>query len=119
MKIRLTEWFSEWRHAKPQRLDPVVLDLREEKAPFYLVVSLGNGSFDQACFEHDSLDAYRFVVDLLGGTGGATRVQPEGSCVQSVLYRTGYEVYQQGQDAYFFVDPQPRPELFVTEDAAS
>lgn len=119
MKILLTEWFSDWRHAEPQKPNSVVLDLEDEKALFYLAVSLGNGTFDQARFEQDSKDAYRFVVNLLKGTGGASLTQPDEASMQSALYRENYEIYRQGLDAFFFVDPQPRPELFANEGVAS
>lgn len=119
MKILLTDWYTEWRGPRassPEALKPVVLSIDDEKILFALVVSLGNGDYDEACIETDSLEAKECIVGLLRGTGHAKWV-PQSSAVEECrLYRAGYEIYLQGRSSYFFVNPAPRPELFGTRD---
>jgi hypothetical protein len=43
-------------------------------------------------------------------------VEPSTAAEQCRLYRAGYEIYRQGGDSYFFVNPVPRPELFETRE---
>jgi len=112
MKILLSSWYREWRGAEPQVLRPGTFSLDEKNTLFALVVSLGNGEFDEACIETDSGEAKECIEGLLCGTGGAKRVERSSSAEQCRLYREGYEIYRQGGSSYFFVNPVPRPELF-------
>ena len=116
MKILLTDWYTEWRGLGPQVLKPAALSLDDEKILFALVVSLGNGDYDEACIETDSMEAKECVEGLLCGTGNAKRVGPSLAVEQCRLYRAGYEIYLQGRSSYFFVNPAPRPELFEKRD---
>jgi len=116
MKILLTDWYTEWRGARPQVLKPVALSLDDGKTLFALVVSLGNGDYDEVCIETDSAEAKESIVGLLRGTGHAKWVPPSFAVEQCMLYRAGYEIYQQGKSSYFFVNPAPRPELVETRD---
>jgi hypothetical protein len=116
MKILLTSWYTEWRGPKPQVLNPEVLSLENERILFALVVSLGNGDYDQVCIESDSTEAKEGIEGLLCGTGKAQRVGLSSAATQCRLYRAGYEIYIQGGNSYFFVNPIPRPELFEVRD---
>src|SRR5262252_2785611 len=75
MKILLTSWYREWRGSEPQVLRPDTFSLDEKNTLFALVVSLGNGEFDEACIETDSGEAKECIEGLLCGTGGAKRVE--------------------------------------------
>jgi len=116
MKILLTEWYREWRRERPQALEPAVLSLENEKILFALLVSVGNGDYDEACIESDSPEAREFIKGLLCGTGNAKQVGRSLAVEQCRLYREGYETYLQGTDSYFFVNPMSRPELFQGGD---
>jgi hypothetical protein len=116
MKVLLTSWYTEWRGSKPQVLKPEVLSLENERSLFALVVSVGNGDYDQVCIESDSTEAKECIKGLLCGTGKAKLVELSSAAAQCRLYRAGYEIYLQGGRAYFFVNPAPRPELFETPD---
>lgn len=115
-KILFTEWWRNWKGADPQDLKPVVLALDEEKTLRGLVVMLGNGEYDEACIESDSEDARRSVIGLLTGTGNAKWIESSPTAESCRLYRAGYDIYLQGKDGYFFVNPRPRPELFQDSD---
>jgi hypothetical protein len=112
MKIILTDWCKAWRGAGPQPIRPAVLDLVQERHRMALIVALGNGTFDEACIEVDSSEARDWVRGAMTGTGGADRVEPTASAAACRLFRAGYEIYRQGQDAFFFLNPLPRAELF-------
>jgi hypothetical protein len=112
MKILLTSWYREWRGSEPQVLRPDTFSLDEKNTLFALVVSVGNGEFDEACIETDSGEAKECIEGLLSGTGNAKRVESSPGAEQCRLYRDGYEIYLQGGSAFFFVNPVPRPELF-------
>jgi hypothetical protein len=116
MKILLTVWYREWRGQEPQLLKPVALSLDNEKIRFGLVVSVGNGDYDEACIETDSIEAKEYIEGLLRGTGSAKRAMPWSAAAGGRLYRSGYEIYLQGRSSYFFVNPMPRPELFEKHD---
>jgi len=116
MKILLTSWYREWRGSEPQVLRPDTFSLDEKNTLFALVVSLGNGEFDEACIETDSGEAKQCIEGLLCGTGGARPVEPSSDAENCRLYRAGYEIYRQGGNSYFFVNPVPRPGLFETRD---
>ena len=116
MKILLTSWYREWRGSEPQVLRPDTFSLDERNTLFALVGSIGNGEFDEACIETDSGEAKECIEGMLCGTGGARRVEPSTDAEQCRLYRDGYEIYRQGENSYFFVNPVPRPELFETRD---
>jgi hypothetical protein len=115
MKILLTVWYREWRGREPQVLKPAALSLDDEKVLFGLVVSVGNGDYDEVCIETDSIEAKDCIEGLLCGTGSAKRIMP-WSAEQCRLHRSGYEIYLQGTSSYFFVSPAPRPELFEERD---
>ncbi|SRR6266700_607631 len=116
MKILLTLWYSEWRGREPQVLKPEALSLDNEKILFGLVVSVGNGDYDEICVETDSIEAKECIKGLLCGTGSAKRIVPSSAVERHKLYRSGYEIYLQGGSSYFFVNPMPRPELFEKHD---
>jgi hypothetical protein len=116
MKLLLTEWYKDWRGEQPQRLTPAKLSLDDQKTLFALVVSLGNGDYDEVCIETDSVQAKACIIGLLQGTGNARPIEPTPAAEQRRLYRAGYEVYLQGESSYFFVNPIPRPELFQQAD---
>jgi hypothetical protein len=116
MKILLTEWYREWRGTAPQLLKPAALSLDDDKILFALVVSVGNGDYDEACIETDSLEAKEWVKGMLCGTGNAKPAERSAAVEQCRLFRTGYEVYLQGRSSYFFVNPIHRPELFRSDD---
>lgn len=111
MEILLTEWFRDWNSNEPQELKPARLPL-EGPIIFGLVVSLGNGNFDEACMEFDSVDAKQAMVGMLTDTGGAIRIEPDAKARACRLYKEGYEIYRQSDFAYFFLGPEPRTELF-------
>jgi hypothetical protein len=111
MKILLTEWFRDWRGAEPQLLKPGALSLADDKILFALTVSLGNGDYDEACIETDSERAKECILGLLQGPGNAKR-SAHVSVETYRLFRPGYDVYVQGQNSYFFLNPFSRPELF-------
>ena len=112
MKILLTDWYRKWRGSEPQVLKTETLSLDEKNTLFALVVLLGNGEFDEACIETDSGEAKECIEGLLCGTGGARREEPSSAAEQCRVYRAGYDIYRQGENSYFFVNPVPRPELF-------
>ena len=112
MKIVLTEWCRSWEAREPQKISPAEIDLTNEKQLFYLVVSLGNGNFDEACIECESEEAQECVHGLLVGTGGAERLEESASLKEHAMFRPGYKVYLQGRESYFFVNPSLRSELF-------
>jgi len=112
MKILLTVWYREWRGGKPQVLNPEALSLDHEKTLFGLVVSVGNGDYDEVCIETDSMEAKEYMQGLLCGTGNAKRIVPSSTAEQCRLCRPGYETYLQGNSSYYFINPVPRPELF-------
>jgi hypothetical protein len=116
MKILLTSWYTEWRGKEPQVLKPETLPLDNDKVLFGLVVFVGNGEYDEACIETDSLQAREYIESLLCGTGDAKLVEPSSAAVSRRLYRAGYRIYLQGENSFFFVNPRQRPELFETGD---
>src|SRR5712691_6073835 len=116
MKILLTEWVREWRGTRPQLLKPAALSLDDGKILFALVVSVGNGDYDEVCIETDSMEAKECIQGMLCGTGSAKPVEWSYAVEQCRLYRVGYEIYLQGKSSYFFVNPIPRPELFQSSD---
>jgi hypothetical protein len=118
MKLVFTEWWRNWRGSEPQLFRPTVLDLENEKHRFFLVVSLGNGNFEEGCFECESIEAHEAICGLLTGTARAERVIPSPESEKFTLFRHGYDTFVQGADAYFFVNPSPRPELFLGADLA-
>jgi len=112
MKILLTEWFRQWRGAEPQVVKPAGISLDDQKMVFALVVSLANGDYDEVSIETDSIEAKECITGMLCGTGNAKQVEASPEVEQCRLYQAGYEIYRQGTDSYFFVNPVPRPELF-------
>ena len=116
MKILLTNWCREWRGSEPQVLKPETLPLENQNIWFALVVSLGNGEYDELCLEFDTLEAKERIEGLICGTGNARRVGASPAVALCRLYRSGYEVYMQGRKSYFFLNPVPRPELFERRD---
>src|SRR5258708_26626016 len=112
MKILLTIWYSEWRGQESQLLSPVALSLDDEKILFGLVVSIGNGDYEEGCIETDSIDAKEYIEGLLCGTGNAKSIMPSPVVERCRLYRPGYAIYLQGGSSYFFINPVLRPELF-------
>lgn len=118
MEILLTEWFRTWHGENPQPLKVQRLPLENEKVLFALVVQLGNGNFEEACFDFDSVAARETIVGMLRGTGGAERINPDSKSMACRLYKEGYEVYRQGDASYFFVSAEPRPELFESASLA-
>ena len=116
MKILLTEWFRDWRGDGPQPLQPTVFSLDDKKMLFTLLLLVGNGEYDEACIETDSMDATESVRGLLCGTGNAKLVGRSSAVEACRLFRAGYEIYLQGSSSYFFVNPSPRPELFVGQE---
>jgi hypothetical protein len=119
MKILLTEWIKDRRGAKPQVLKPTMVALDDERMVFGLVVMLGNGEYDEACIETDSAEATQHIQQMLRNTGNAKQVSQSSPAEQCRLYRAGYEIYLQGGASYFFVNPNPRPELFCAHDLSS
>ena len=118
MNFLLTEWIQDWRGAEPQQLVPATLSLTDQRHLTFLAVSLGNGNFDEACFEVESIEVYEGIKGMLLGTGGCTLVGVSPAIKKCHLYRAGYEVFRQGGDAFFFINPAPRPELFSGSLAA-
>jgi hypothetical protein len=116
MKILLTEWYREWRGTDPQLLNPAALSLDDEKIVFALVVSLGNGDYDEVCIETDSTEAKERIKGMLCGAGNAKAVAPSSAVERCRLYRAGYEIYLQGTSTYFFLNPISRAELFQSLD---
>jgi len=113
MKILFTEWYRDWRGTEPQLAKPSILPLDNDKILFALVVSVGNGDYDEVCIETDSTEAKACITNMLCGTGNAKLVDRPSAVVEHcALYRPGYDIYLQGRDSYFFVNPTPRPELF-------
>jgi hypothetical protein len=115
MKIVLTEWSNNWRGQEPQKLKANLLDLSVKNLQMYIILNLGNGNFDDTCFEVDSDEALHWIRNLLCNTGGAVRVTDVAAGPRK-LYRVGYEIYRQGDEAFFFVNPEPRPDLFANTD---
>ena len=113
MKILITELQKNWQGNEPQRLKPAVIDLNNDRQCLFLIVSLGNGNFAEACFECDSVEAHECLHGLLTGTGGARRVDEKESG-RWALYRAGYHVYAQEDDGYFFVNPEHNSRLIST-----
>lgn len=118
MQIVLIEWYREWCGAEPQKIQPTVLPLDNERALFVLLVMLGNGEYDDLCIESDSAEALESARGLLLGTGGAERVHDHPLANSSPLYRPGYEIYVQADRSVFFLNPEPRPALFHSNMAA-
>jgi hypothetical protein len=116
MKIVLTEWCKNWRGQEPQKLKANLLDLDVQNLLMFLVVSVGNGNFDEACIETDNDETLQWIRALLTGTGGAVRVTKSSDATQCRLYRSGYEVYRQGNNSFFFVNSNARPDLFANVD---
>jgi hypothetical protein len=112
MKIILTEWYREWRGAQAQPIKPCILPMDNERVLFGLTVMLGNGEYDDLCFESESPEALEAVRGLLTGMGSAEKVPSHHLAASSRLRRPGYEVYIQGDRSVFFVNPVCRPELF-------
>jgi hypothetical protein len=120
MKIIVTHWSKDWRGKDPQPVRPAMLDLAQERQLLVLLVSLGNGSYDEICIEVDSTEAHEWVRGALTGTGGAARIEPTAEAASCRLFRAGYEVYSRGDDAFYFLNPRARPELFSsTSDLAA
>lgn len=115
MKILLTELQRNWQGKEPQRLKPAVIDLNNDRQCLFLIVSLGNGNFVEACVECDSLEAQECLHGLLTGTGGARRVDEKESG-RWALYRSGYHVYAQEDDTYFFLNPEPNSHSISTRN---
>ncbi len=118
MRIVLTEWTRDWRGAEPQAIAPRILALEDRTLLLFLLVMLGNGEFDEACFESESADVVDAVRGLLTGTGRARRVDSHPLAASARLRRPGYEIYVQGEASVFFVNPQCRPELFAASGLA-
>lgn len=118
MQLVLTEWYRKWRGAEPQKIQPTVLPLDNERALFGLLVMLGNGEYDDLCIESDSAEALKSARELLLGTGGAERAHDHPLANSSPLYRPGYEIYVQADQSVFFLNPEPRPALFQSDMAA-
>src|SRR5262249_43363182 len=112
MNILMTSWYTDWRGKEPQVLRPETLPLDNDKILFYVVVSVGNGEYDEACIETEWLQARECIEGVLCGTGNAKLVAPSSAAVGCRLYRAGYRIYLQGRQSFFFVNPTPRPELF-------
>jgi hypothetical protein len=111
IRILLTEWAQDWKGAEPQALHSALLDLADQRHLFYLVVSLGNGNFEEARFECESPDAEELVIGLLTGAGGAQPIADTLPAVrQRTLFESGDRVFRQDETGYFFVCL--RPEAF-------
>jgi hypothetical protein len=115
MEILLTDWCKDWRGKEHQELEVQRLSLDNKNILFALIVSVGNGNFEDVCFDFDSDEAKEVIVGLLTGTGGAKRIEPDTKARLSRLYKEGYEVYLQGDDSYHFLAPAPKPALFSAE----
>ncbi len=111
-RILITQWSRAWHGEAAQTLEPAVLDLAERRHLHYLLTMLGNGEFDDVCFEGESTDALAAIEGALTGTGGAVLVNPVLAAA-SRLYRQGYRVFTQAACGRFFVNTVPRPELFA------
>jgi hypothetical protein len=114
MQIILTEWYRNWHSPQPQPIKPCILPIGNERVLLGLITMLGNGEYDDLCFESESPEALEAVRGLLTGTGAAKRVQSHPIAISSRLCRPAYEVYMQGDHSVFFVNPRSRPELFST-----
>jgi len=116
MNILLTNWCRDWLGSEPQVLKPEALPLENQNVRFGLIVLMGNGEYDELCIEADTMEAKRWMEELMCGTGGAKHVGPSPEAAQCRLYRVGYEIYLQGRRSYFFLNPVPRPGLFARDD---
>lgn len=119
MKIVLVDWCHGWVGAAPQPIKPMVLDLDNPKVLQFLLVALGTGHFDDICVEVDSVTTYECVQKMFTGTGAAERVASDPVAERSPVFRSGYEIYTQRPDAYFFLNPAPRPNLFLENGLTS
>ena len=118
LRVVVTEWCRAWRGDAPQPITPRVLDLGEQRHLVHLLTMLGNGEFDDVCFEGASADALAAIEDALTGAGGAVLVNPVLAAA-SPLYRPGYRVFAQAGAGRFFVSAAPRPELFADNDLSA
>jgi hypothetical protein len=115
MKLLLTDWISDWRAKQPQSLEPQILDLELKHHLEFLILALGNAHWDEACFETDSLQALQTLHGALRGIGGATPLPLNDKARARPLFRPGYDLFTQDGISHFFVNPTPRPDLFLTD----
>jgi hypothetical protein len=111
MRILLTDWLREWR-GHPPEIRPEFLDLSKHSHAWCLVLIAGNAPHDEHCVEVDSTGALAAVRGVLMGTGRAKQIDDSAATRARRLYRPGYDIYQQGDDIFWFVNPVPRPGLF-------
>lgn len=113
MRIVLTTWPRRGKGAEPSLPTTEWVDLADPRHLFLLVVMLGNGEFDEVLVQADSAEAVEVVRGLLTGTGGASLTPVGEDDAASPAFRTGHALYKQLDAGRFFVDPDPRPELFT------
>ncbi len=118
LRVVVTEWCRGWGGDAPQPITSRVLDLAEPRHLAPLLAMLGNGEFDDVCFEGATAEALAAIEGALTGTGGAVLVNPVLAAA-SPLYRPGYRVFAQAGAGRFFVNVSPRPELFADGDLAT
>jgi hypothetical protein len=115
MKVLQTE--ISWDY--PDTLEipaPYVFDYSNDKHLDALILSLGNGIFIECVYEIFDNEAYKIITGALEGIGGSIKIESSNAISNLWLYRKGYDCYQQGNDTYFFVNPEPRPELFEKKE---
>ena len=61
MKLLVTEWYHDWGGKEPQVLKPAVKKLDETNDLMWLIIMLGNETFDEVCFEAESQYALEVV----------------------------------------------------------
>lgn len=113
MRLVLTTWPRHRNGVEPSTPTTERIDLADHRHRFLLVVMLGNGEFDEVLVQADSADAVDAMRGLLTGTGGASLTPVGEDDAASPAFRPGHALYKQLDAGRFFIDPDPRPELFA------
>ncbi len=116
MRVLIADWPVTWYGTDPRTIDVARFDLENRDHLMGLILSAGTGRFDEACVEFDCIEAYETFRGLVIGTGGAIKIACRASDEQRRLFRPGYEIFSAGDKVIYFLNPAPRPDLFLSLD---
>jgi len=116
MRALIADWPVTWYGTVSRTIDVARFDLENKDHLKALILLVGTGRFEEACVEFDSVESFEVFRGLVTGTGGAKKRSCRESDTQRRLFRTGYEVFAADDAVVYFLNPIPRPDLFLLDD---
>ena len=105
----------DWEYpSKKREYDPVIWDLEDRNVLLLLYKMIADGIVLEMRIEGESAEALEVIKGMLRGGGSCQQITLSMEKAKDLwLYEEGYEVFLQGEDGYFFVNPIPQPQKFL------